>query len=204
MPGVEGKTWDELEVLESSGRLLFPDSIKRRGKTRQIEEVAICIRVLRKDEKRAARLEARAWASKLGVDVEKDRDIFEDLDTLCILARAIRERAAPHEQHQQAEWLESHYDSGSLAQIWDRLSVYEQMIDPRLDEMSEDDFWRTVLSISSTRSPKALTDFVPRLQQSFIISMADQVLLSPTLKSFVASRDSSTAEPSPSKDSSSH
>jgi len=198
MPGIADKGWAELEALEFSGRLYFPDAIKRRGKTGGIEEIPICIRVPRKDEKRTARLEARTWTQKIDIDTEKDKDLFDDLDTLCILARAIREVTEPHEQHQQAEWLESHYDSGSLAQIWDRLQVYDQMLDPRTETLTEDQFWGTVLAIGRTRSGLPLTEYAPSLQRSFLLSVVDQALLSPTLRSFLQSRDSSTQAPSPS------
>lgn len=195
MTGIEGKTWEEIEVIEHGDRLLFPDSIRRRSKSGAVEEIKIAVRVPRKDERRAARLEAREWAKKSGVDPEKDPGLFEDLDTLCILARAIREAAPPYEQHQKAEWLESHYDDGSLAQIWDRLQVYESMIDPRVDAPTEEKFWQCVLGIGRARNVLPLTEFAPRAQHSLILSMADQALLSPTLKSWLESRASSTPAP---------
>jgi hypothetical protein len=187
-----GKAWEDLETLEFGGRLYFPDVIKRRTQSGALEEVPICIRVPRKDEKRAARLDARAWASRLKVDTEKDSDLFDDMDSICILARAIRERNEPHDQFQLPDWLEEHFDSGSLAQLWDRLQWYEQMVDPRLAVMDEDQFWTTVLAIGRTHTALPLTDFGPDAQKSFVLSAALQALLSPTLKSYLESRGSST------------
>lgn len=192
--GIENKTWEELGVLEHEGRLVFPATIRRRTKSGEIETIDICLRPLRRDERRSARLSARAWAHKLNLDPEKDPELFEDLDTLCCLARAIREAKPPHEQHQQPEWLESHYDTGSLAELWDRLNVLTEMLDPRVDAHDEDTFWKLVLAIGRARNCLPLTGYAPRAQQTFILSMAQQALLSPTLKSFLERSGSSTPE----------
>jgi hypothetical protein len=192
---IEGKTWEELGVLEDAGRLLFPETIKRRSKSGAIDTIPICLRPLRKDERRSARLYARGWAQKLGVDESKDPQLFEDLDTLSILARAIREAKPPYEQHQPPEWLESHYDSGSLAELWDRLSVYAEMIDPRIDAMDGDSFWKLVLAIGRARNCLPLVAYAPRVQQSFMVSTVEQALLSPMLKSYLERCASSTPEP---------
>jgi hypothetical protein len=189
-------TWQDLEAVEFNGRLYFSETIRRRSKSGAVEEeVEICLRVPRKDEKRAARIEAVAWASKLGLNRETDKDLFDEMEDLCVLARSIRERKSPHDQYQKAEWLESHFDSGSIAMLWDRLNVYDQMIDPRDGEITDKKFWQTVLAIGRTRTALPLTGFAPHAQARCLVSMADQALLSPTLKSFLESCDSSTPEP---------
>jgi hypothetical protein len=192
---INGKTWEELEAIEQDGRLLFPDAIRRKSKDGTVAPTPIAIRVLRKGERRAARREAREWASREGVDPALDPELFEDLDTLCILARAIRDPEPPHAQFQKAEWLEQHFDNGSLAEVWDRYPLYESRVDPRVDAATEKDFWQLVLEIGRTRSISPLTGFAPRVQHSLVLSMADQALLSPTLKSWLESRASSTPAP---------
>jgi len=192
MTEIANKTWEELEVIEQGDRLLFPDTIRRRTKTGALEETKILVRVLRKNERRSARMEAREWAKRANVDPEKDPALFDDMDTLCILARAIRESAPPHDQFQQAEWLEQHFDDSSLAALWDRYPVYESMLDPRLDAPTEDDFWKCIVGIGRSRNILPLTGFAPRSQHSCILSMADAALTSETCRSFLERRASLT------------
>lgn len=194
--GIAGKTWEELGAVEHEQRLLFPDAIRRVRADGATEEVAILVRPLRKHERRSARLYARAWAKKEGVDPQVDPQLFDDMDTMSILAMAIREPKPPYEQHQQPEWLEQHYDAASLAQVWDRYQVWEDATDPRVEAASQEDLWRTILEIGRSRSVLPLTGFAPHLQRNCILSMADLSLTSPTLQSFLESRDSSTAGPS--------
>lgn len=189
------KTWEELEAIEQGDRLLFPDQIHRRGKTGDVDGIPIMVRVLRKNERRAARLEAREWAKRAGVDTEKDPQLFDDMDTLCILARAIRDFAPPHAQFQKPEWLEEHFDDGSLGQIWDRYPVYESLVDPRISEVSEEQVWKTILEIGRSRSVRPLTEFAPRSQHSLLLCMVDAALISPICRSFLERHASSIAEP---------
>jgi len=189
------KKWDELEALEQDGRTLFMDAIRARKKGGSVVEVPIVLRVLRKDERRKAKFEARKWAETIGLDPEKEPALFDDMDTLCILAQAIRERAAPHDQHMKAAELEATYDGRSLEELWSKYKVYEDLTDPR--EAIDDDvkFWTTVAAIGRSASILPLTESESFAQNACIVRMAREALSSPTFSSFCGQCESSTPAP---------
>ena len=104
------RSWAELEAVEVEGRTVYFDSIRRRKKGGAVEEVPIGLRVLRKDEARKAFFDAVRWAQKEGLlpqalegvanvrEKALDPKTFDDLENLCILARAIREPKEPYDQ----------------------------------------------------------------------------------------------------------
>src|SRR5262245_30238211 len=111
---LDGKAWEELEALEFDGRLLFPDVLKVLSKDGTFREVPIMLRVPRADERLKARVEARKWCKKLELDPEKDAGQFDALETYCLVARSVRERKPPHEQHCTHEALVVTYDVQSI------------------------------------------------------------------------------------------
>jgi hypothetical protein len=188
-----GKTsWEDLEAIEVGGRIVFPDVIKRRRSDGKLDEVPVCVRVPRKDERRRARSDAREWARREKIDPEKDPELFEDMDTVCILALCIRERDRPEEQHQTYEVLEKSYDARSLQQVWHRLQVYEDLIDPREVAVDTNAFWGLVLDVARRRDILPLTDTGGPEQHSCIVRMAEEALSSPSGKSYLQSCGIST------------
>jgi hypothetical protein len=192
---LRGKSWAELEAIEAAdGRLLFADTIKRKRRDGTLEEVPIKLRVLRKDERRKARAEARKWAEKEALDPEKDAQLFDDLDTVCILARAIREVKEPHEQHMIAEQLEHAYDMRSLEELWSRYQVYEDLTDPRIHVQDDATFWAAVGACCKARNILPLTALGSLAQNACILRMAEEALSSPTFKSWYSQFENSTPE----------
>jgi hypothetical protein len=193
---LRGKSWAELEAIEAAdGRLLFADSIKRKRKDGTLEEVPIKLRVLRKDERRKARAEARKWAEKEGLDTERDAKLFDDLDTVCILARAIRDSKEPHDQHMMAEELERSYDMRSLEELWSRYQVYEDLTDPRVNVLDDATFWAAVGACCRARNILPLTALGSLAQNDCILRMGEEALTSPSFKSFYSAFESSTPAP---------
>lgn len=189
---LRAKTWEELECIEQGGRVLFPDVIRQRTSKGDLVEVPIVIRVLRGPERRKARQETRALAKKVEVDQELDPDLFDDIDTLCILARAIREKAPPHEQHYTPELLEQEYEWRSLKELYARYKVYEDRTDPGLEITDEKTMWKAIGAIARAGNILPLTELESLSQNASILFAANQALLSPTFKSFLESIDSST------------
>src|ERR1044071_1253902 len=189
------KKWDELEALELEGRLFWPEVIRTRGKGGKVTEIPVMLRVLRKDERRKARLDAIESAGALKIDREKDPDLFDDLDTLCILARAIRDREPPYVQHMKAEDLGAKYDERSLAELWGKYRVYEDLTDPRDALLTETQFWAAVGALGKVRDIRPLTEYESLSQNAFILRLVDLALTSPTFNSWFTSFESSTPAP---------
>jgi hypothetical protein len=190
------KGWDELEAVEHEERLLFPDVIHKARKGGKFDEVAVLLRVPRKDERRKARLEARKWAAEVGVDPKEDPGLFDDMDTVCILARSVREPKPPYDQHRTARNLEREYDARSLTRLWARLSAMEDAIDPRIDELLTDErvFWGAVMAVAQHRDIGPLADIVGDEQNSFVVRMAVLLVNSEMFRSWSQSLETSTAE----------
>jgi hypothetical protein len=192
LAALRGKTWEELEALEHQERVLFPDTIRVRDRRGEVREIAVTVRVLREPERRRARVEARKRAVAEGLDLDRDADQCGVLDRLHQLARAIRDPKPPHDQHATAEMLESSYDLSALDELWERYQVYEERQDPRLDITDEATMWAAIGAVAKAGNPLPLAGLVSRFQQSCIVFMARQALLSPMCKSFLESIDSST------------
>lgn len=186
------KKWDELEVLEQDDRLYFPDTIRVREKGGKLRETKVTVRVLRKDERRKARNDTVELAAELKVDREKEPDLFDELDTLCILARAIRDPEPPYDQHLKAKDLESRYDMRSLEELWSKYKVYEDLTDPRDPIQTDVQFWAIVAAIGRKRNILPLTECESLSQNACILRLVDTALTSPTFNSWFESLESST------------
>lgn len=201
---LRSKTWEELEAIEHEGRVLYPDALRRRTAKGEVTEKKVLIRVLRKDERRKAFLEAVKLAQGSGVlpkelaDLSNvrakaiDDQLFDDLDTLCILARAIRDPEPPHVQHGTAEDLEHDYDMRSIEELWSRYKVYEDRSDPRLEIVDEKTMWSALRALAKAGHILPLTELASPSQNACILFGASQALHSPKYKSFLESTGRST------------
>ena len=201
---LRGKTWEELDVIETGGpgggRVLFRDTIRKRRATAEgWTDVPVMLQVPRKDERRAARLEARRLAADLHVDPDKDPALFEDLDNICILARAIRDPkpnpSGVHDQHCDPLDLERTYDPPSLEAIWERLEAYSALLDPRVTLDTPEKVWGAIAAINHSGSLLPLAAIAGREQPSFLLFMAARAIESPTAQRYFASLASSTPAP---------
>lgn len=171
------KTWDELETLEHAGYLLFPDTLRRRKRDGTWEEIPVTLRVPREPETRRARVQARQWAKEEGLDPQLDPDVFDNMDTMCILAMAIRNATPPHEPWEpDPKVLESKYDRPCLDAMWAKLEALRTVIDPRPNQLSEEDIAAVIASIASTRTTVPLAVFAGAAQNSCVVSMAEQLM----------------------------
>lgn len=189
------KTWDELEVLEHAGYLLFPDVLQRRKSNGEFEDIPIRLRVARDHEIRDARAQAREICKEDRIDPAIDGDLFDNIDGVCILSRCIRNYTSPFEAYEPSpRELEKRYDRASLKHLWARLEVYGELVNPRPERISEEDLFAIVAAIARERNIAPLAVYGSRAQSSFIISTA--VLLQSLLdsRSSSASSVSSTAE----------
>lgn len=199
-----GRKWAELESIEVEGRTLYFDAIRRRKKGGAVEEVPIALRVLRKDEARKALFDAIKWAQDERVlpadlagvaDVRTralDPKVFDDMETLAILARAIREPKPPHDQHRTHRALEAEYDMRSLDELWSKYKLYEDLTDPRESIQTDAEFWAVVAAVRRSGTILPLTGCASHDQNACIVRMAALSLDSPTFKSWYTPSGSST------------
>jgi len=167
------RPWDELETLEHAGYLLFPAELRRRKRDGTFETVPVALRVPREHETRAARIQARRWAAEEGLDPRLDPDLFDNLDSLCVLAIAIRNATPPHEPWEpDVKQLEKKYDRVSLDALWSELEAVRKVLDPRPDTITEDTFVALVGAIAQKNRIDPLAALGGDGQARFVVRMA--------------------------------
>lgn len=205
IPELGNRTWSELEAVRGDdGHLLIKDQLRQRdAKTGQWVAVPVLVRVPRAKDIITARSDARVWMSKLkGLDPDRDSDVFDEMEQLCLLARAIRDPQT-RAQLEAAEELSDRFDDKSLEDLLGRLQVYRDLTDPRESDLTEDQLWEKVIAVVRVGHLGPLIGIAGPEQPSFVHFMAHQALQSPKGRAFVQSLGSSTPEPSGSTSSSS-
>lgn len=192
---VQGSTFAELEVARhESGRLMFPDELRRVNERGELSTTKIRVWVPTPSDQIDARVQARIWfGSKKGLDPERDRDLFDEMEQICLLARAIRTTEPPHGQLCDATELAG-YDEACLHDILERINAYKAALDPRPSDLDDEHFWNTVITIARTASLVPLAGIAGRAQRSFITRMAREASRSRTDRSSAPSSESSTPE----------
>lgn len=189
-----GKNWGELEILEHYGYLLFPETLYKRSKSGEFEKQPIVLRVPRQHELREARVEARRIAKDDGLDPSLDKDLIDDIETVCILSKAIRNCTPPHEPWEpDPRGLEKRYDRGSLIQLWAKLDALHQVVDPAPHKIGEEEMFALIAAIAKERNILPLAVYGPAAQASFVIFMAS--LLQSSLESRSSSESSEHSTP---------
>jgi len=84
-------------------------------------------------------------------------------------------------QHREVTALIEEYETRSLHAVWARVEQYQQILDPRLTELDEEEVVRLACAIAAKRNLTPLAGIAPLELDSFIFSMA--VLLTSSLTS---------------------
>lgn len=197
-----GKDWGELKVFEKGDYLLFPDNLYKRNVEGGFDKKPIMIRVPRPNELRKARVMARGIAAKDGLDPKLDRDLIEDLETICILTMVIRNDTEPYEPWiEDPVELESTYDKVSLMQIWAKMDALLRVVDPAPAEISEPEFYALTCAIAKERNISPLLVYGSEVQTTYVVTMVDRYLTSLASKSSSEPLEPSTQETLQSSDS---
>lgn len=198
IPELGGRTWNELEAIDhpEDGCLLFKDQLRKRSKTGAVETLDVRVRILRPVHLAKARTNCRALCTRLGLDIEKDSDLFDELESICQLALAIRTAEAPYAQLADPDELMAKYDEASLKDILGRIKELERIIDVRQSELTEEQLWSKIFAVSKAGHLLPLTDIAGHELPSCIVFMAFQAMKSPKGLAYVRSLGSSTPEPS--------
>jgi hypothetical protein len=177
---LEGKTVEDLALIEHGGRMLFPDKIRRVKADGKFEDVKVLVRVPRTVELMDARRDARKFCKDRNIDPKEDADLFEQLDQMAVLARALRDPNSPQDQFQPLEFLLSNepgkgFDTESLVDVWRRLEIYRKMIDPAVTKVSEDDVVRAAFAVARVQNLSPLVGIAGQELDSSIITMASML-----------------------------
>ena len=173
LQNILSKKWEDFEAEEHADYLLFPEDLIKRKKDGSFEKTPVMIRVPREHEMRKARIRARGWAKNEGLDPELDPDLFDNMDSMCILAVAIRNTTPPYEPYEpDPERLERVYDRVCLDALWTKLEAYRQVIDPRVANLSEEETLAMIGVIAKARNVVPLAALGGASQNSFVVTMA--------------------------------
>ena len=191
-----GRTFAELEVARhESGRLMFAGELRRVDENGVVRGQKIRICVPTPADQIEARVRARAlFRSKKDLDPERDKDLFDELEQICLLSVAVRTYEPPHSQFAAPEEL-AQYDEGSLRDLLERINALKSALDPRVDALDDGAFWELVVQVAESGTLYPLAGIDGRVQRSSLVRMAREALASPTGRSFAQSRASSTPEP---------
>jgi hypothetical protein len=198
IPELGGKTWEELEVARhASGRLMFKAELRRRNASGKVESIPVRVCVPTPLDKIQARSTARQWFGKIKwLDPERDKELFEEMEQVCILAIVIRASDGQHPQFADHEELAA-YEEASLRDIREYITLLEQQIDPREPITSEEQFWRMTFAVARGSTPLPLNDIAGHEQPSCVVRMAKEACHSPTGQRFAQLFGISMLEPSP-------
>ncbi len=170
-------SWDELEAIEVNDQLLFPDVLIRRKADGSWHHEDVFLRVPRERDLRKARVEARALAVKEKIDEKQDRDLFVNLENMCILAMSIRNTSHPYESmHPDPLLLENKFDKVCLQHMWAKLEQLSEVVDPAPKQLSSAEIVALIVAIARARHLGPLIVFGSGAQTSFVVSITDLLL----------------------------
>jgi len=169
--------WADAGVIEVNDFLLFPDVLVRRRADGTWDEKPVMLRVPREGDLRRARVLARSLAANEKIDETRDRDMFVNLENLCVLAFAIRNNTAPYEPWQpEPLLLERQYDKVCLQGMWNKLDQLNEVLNPSPNQLSSGEIVALIAAIARSRNLGPLVVYGPGAQTSFVVSMADLLL----------------------------
>jgi hypothetical protein len=198
------RTWEELEAIEQNDSIYFPEKLWRRKANGKFEAEKVTVRVPRLPEMRAARAEAKKIAAEDGIDPKLDPIEFENLEDVCILARAVRNSTAPFEQlHPDPRVFEKKYDEASLTQLKVKMGAYKELLDPRPAKITREQFIATIAAVAERRDISPLRVIAGSAANSCIVTMASLLHSLMTRQPSSPSSESSTPEHSATENSTS-
>jgi hypothetical protein len=189
--------FDELDVLEhASGRLMFAAKLRRKKPKGSIHEVPVRVRVPNPADSTRARIDATVFFKQNPtLDRKYDADLFAEIEQMALLALSIRaDDGIDFPQLLDREEL-AEYDEASLHEIQERINIYKMLIDCREQDVSEEQFYQTVLQMHRGKTIAPLGAMAGPAQLSFIMRMVGLASSSPGALSYQRHSESSTPEP---------
>jgi hypothetical protein len=205
----EGRKLEDLEIRELDGEALFPDTITRIDfSTRKLFDQQVFMRVPQPFELARARIEALVW---MATEAKRDAKSFgwddaerlfgkvyaEQIENICVLARALRKRSDPTMQYMTPENLQKCHPTPALWDAFNRLSMWRKQTDLRLTEeeiAKPDVFWRVIAAVAKAGHPGPLVVTDGLGVETFIVTSARQLHAYRMAQSSQPSAESSTSK----------
>ena len=184
--------WDTLGVVEGDGGILYlPSSIRWRNPKGGIAEDKVFLRQVTNQHRWKARTRSRQWATKVGLDLDRDADLVEDLERAELLAFAVRDEQFV--QHiPDGETLAKLYEPGSLEELYSRWEAWTRMVHPSFGEWNAEDMWQVIARVRAGSTITPLAVMPGRAQANLLLFMAREAALSPNAPSWLRSSETST------------
>lgn len=170
-----------LGVVDTVNGPALPTVIRvRQASGALLEEPCVLIEV---DEPRRykARVRAREWALDQKLDLDRDKDLVDQLENFELLAYAIREPTKPYSAQVCADGKElfQKYKKGPLGEIWGIFEHWNDLMNPRFGEMNRDELWAVISRIHKEETLRPLMLIAGIEQASCILLSAKAALTSP-------------------------
>ncbi len=186
-----------LGVKEFDGILYLPIAIRKRGADgKPTTDVDVWLCSPTPKQRRLARTNARQWALKEKLDLDRDKDEVDELENFWIMTFAIRDKQTRSQLEETAESLTKRFGHASLKEVAAKLGHWGELLDPRYGEMNTEQLWQLIaqIAVEGNLSPLVAT---PGFEQSTcIVFMARAACVSPSAPSWLSSAMSSRFAPS--------
>lgn len=163
---LDGKTVEDFAAIEHGPHLLFPDAITRYDRAGKAVDVQVLIRVPNSDDILAGRFDGIAHVNKMLAKHKVKAEVrtlaeardavgiehFENMENQAIVARCLHEVKPPHQLSYTLEMLRATFLPAAISAVFQRMSILNVMLDPNLDDLTEDQFWAAVSAIAEKRS----------------------------------------------------
>jgi hypothetical protein len=188
---VTRELFESLGVQDSAHGPLLPATLRARNASGGFEEKEIMLMTLDEPRRNKARVRAREWALKQKLDLDRDKDLVDQLENFEILAYVIREPVAnPDKTHDQiyptGEHLYQVWKKAPLTEIWGILDAWENVTNPRFGDLDRDELWRVAQEVAK-KGVRPLMSIGGIEQHNFILLMAKAALSSPMAPSWLHS-----------------
>ena len=184
-------------VIEADGKLYLPTKIRVRkadGTAGTAEDVLLTAPT--HQQRVAARVQAREWAVKVKLDLDRDKPEVDELENYWLLTYAIRDRQTRSQLEESAVSLTRRFSDFSLKEVWARLNHWGDLMDPRYGDLSNEQLWQLIAEVAGKGTLLPLVATPGYAQATCIIFMARAACSSPSAPTWLSSPTKSRSAPS--------
>lgn len=188
------ETFQALGVTSEDNHLFLPTTLRVRNATGGCDETKALLRLPDHGQRRRARLESRKECQSLGYDLDLDKDRFQEAENMWLLWFALREPETRGQLEVSVEEMLKRFPEQTLAEVWTRLQVWADMLDPRYGKLSGSELWGVIAEVALRGNMLPLAGMPGSEQATCIIVMAREALLSPNAPSQESSPSTSAPD----------
>ncbi len=140
------------------------------------KSIPVMFKLLAQSELAQARRDAIKWMADKKLDRDKERDIFQVIDTVAVIALAVREPNAPYGQYRSLDNFLATFKSSKLhLAICDAYKAFEAECDPRPDDLPKDVFRLMIEKIRKAGHLGPLVAIDGPAQDNFVLRLVDEI-----------------------------